>query len=207
MSQVKPSLRDEQAALTRGRILDAAAVAFGEGGFAGTRIEDVAARAGVAVPTVYKVFTTKPTLLVSALQRAMAGGDTEGSLHQQSWFTEQLEEPDPGRQLRLVARNARRVYERAGLLLNVLRAAGPLDPVLATAWDDIAAERLDRSRRTARRLVAKSRGRVRMARDSVALTLWSLTEPELFATYTGAGRTPEEYEDWLCDVLCRSLLT
>src|SRR5215211_8675014 len=142
-----PSLRAEQAARTRQRILDAAARMFEEQGFAATRIEDVAARAGVAVPTVYKAFTNKANLLTGAVNQAMAGGDT--APEQQAWFTEQLEEPDPDRQLQLIARNARRMYERAGQLVNVVRAAAPVDSELAHAWHDIVAQRIERSRRTA----------------------------------------------------------
>ena len=127
MSSVKgpPSLRAEQAAQTRQRILDAAEQVFEEQGFAGTRIEDVAVRARVAVPTVYKIFVNKANLLVGAVNRAIAGGNA--AVDQQAWFTEQLDEADPARQLHLIARNARRMYERAGHLVNVLRGDAYID--------------------------------------------------------------------------------
>ncbi len=199
------SLRAEQAAQTRRRILDAAARIFEEQGFAGTRIDVIAAEAGVAVPTVYKVFTNKVNLMVGALNQTMAGDDAT-PIDQQGWFTEQLHEPDPVRQLQLVARNARRIYERAGRLLNVLRAAAPLDHHLAQAWQNIGAQRLERSRRTAKHLNAKAVGRLRLSRDEIVMTLWALTEPELFTTYTAGNRTADRYQTWLSDILCRSLL-
>ena len=199
------SLRAEQAALTRSRILDAAAHEFEEQGYAGARIDDIAAAAGVAVPTVYKVFTNKVNLLVGSLNRAMAGDDA-ARIDQQDWFTEQLDEPDPERQLHLIARNARRIYECAGRLLNVLRGAAPLDAELNRAWQGIAAQRLDRSQATAESLNAKDGGRLRLSRAETATTLWTLTEPELFATYTAGRRTADQYESWLGDILCRSLL-
>jgi AcrR family transcriptional regulator len=205
MASVKTPLRTEQAAQTRRRILDAAARVFEEQGFAGARIEDIATRAGVAVPTVYKGFTNKPTLLVGALNRAMAG-DGDAAIDQQSWFTDQLQEPDPVRQLQLVARNARRLCERAGPLLAVLRSAAALDADLATAWDDIAVQRLERSSQTAESLIAKAGRRVRLTRDDTALTLYALTEPELFLTFTTNGKTADHYETWLADTLCRSAL-
>jgi AcrR family transcriptional regulator len=207
VASVKPrsSLRTEQAAQTRRRILDAAARVFEEQGFAGTRFDDIAAGAGVAVPTVYKVFINKVNLLVGALSQTMAGDDAT-SIAQQGWFTEQLDEPDPVRQLQLVARNARRIYERAGRLLNVLRAAAPLDRDLAKAWQDIAAQRLQRSRRTAKSITGKAAGRLRVSRDEIVMTLWALTEPELFTTYTAGNRTADQYQTWLGDILCRSLL-
>src|SRR5437762_349790 len=167
------SLRTEQAAQTRRRILSAAALVFEEQGFAGARIEDIAARAGVAVPTVYKVFTNKPTLLVGALNQAMAG-DGNAAIDQQTWFTEQLDEPDPVRQLQLIARNARRLCERAGPLLGVLRSAAPLDADLAHAWDEIARQRRERSRQTAKNLITKARRQVRLSRGDAALTLYAL---------------------------------
>jgi AcrR family transcriptional regulator len=208
MGSVKPpaSLRAEQAAETRRRILDAAAGVFERHGFAGTRIDDVAAAAGVATATVYKVFTNKVNLLIGAVNQRMAG-DVAAPLDAQVWFREQLNEPDPVRQLQLVARNARQMYERAGQALNVLRAAAPLDPDLARAWQDIAAQRVDRSRQTAKNLPAKASDRLRLTRDDTAATLLVLTEPELFTTYTAGGRTGAQYETWLADVLCRSLLS
>ena len=204
--KTKPTLRDEHAAQTRRRILEAARTVFIEQGYGGTRIEDVAATAGVAVPTIYKVFSNKRNLLVSALDMAMRGEDGEGTLEQQSWFTEQLAEPDPARQLCLVARNARRMYERAGSLLNVLRAAAPVDADLSGAWEDIAAQRIARSRRTAANLVTKADERLRLGRDELALTLLTLTEPELYTTYTRTGRSADSYEAWLGDILCRTVL-
>jgi AcrR family transcriptional regulator len=199
------SLRREQTAQTRRRILDAAARVFEEQGFAGVRIEQIATGAGVAVPTVYKVFTNKVNLLVGALNQAMAG-DAAASIDQQAWFTEQLDEPDPDRQLRLIARNARRLYERAGRLLNVLRAAAPLHPALGGAWQDIAAQRLERSRRTAKNLTTKAPDRLRLSRPETAITLLALTEPELFAAYVAGERTADQYEAWLGDLLCRAIL-
>ena len=207
MASVKASssFRTKQAAQTRRRILEAAVRVLEAQGFAGTRIDDVAAEAGVAVPTVYKAFTNKVNLLIGAVNQAMAGHDA-APIDQQAWFTEQLDEPDPMRQLRLIARNARRMYERAGQLLNVLRAAAPLNPDLAQAWHDIAAQRLDRSRRTAKSLATKAPDRLRLSRDDTALTLLALSEPELFTTYTTSHRTPDQYEAWLADILCRTLL-
>ena len=154
------SLRAEHAADTRRRILQAAADVFVELGYAGARIEDIATRAGVAVPTVYKVWTNKTNLLIGALNEAMTGaGDNAGAIDQQSWFIEQLEESDAVRQLQLVARNARRMYERAGRLLSVLRVAAPLDAELDHVWADITSDRLKRSRRTANNLLHKAGAR------------------------------------------------
>ena len=206
MAVVKTSLRTEQAAQTRARILDAAEQVFAAEGFAGARIEDIADRAGVAVPTVYKVFTNKRNLLVGALNRAMTDGGL-GAVDAQSWWTEQSEEPDPARQLELVARNARQIYMRAGAMLEAVRAAAPLDDDIAAAWDDITNARLARSRKTAKGFVAKAGRRARLSVEETALTLRSLTAPELFTEHVQARRTPAQYEAWLAHILRSALLS
>jgi AcrR family transcriptional regulator len=198
------SLRAEQSARTRRRILEAAADVMVEQGFGGARVEDIAERAEVAVPTVYKAFTNKRNLLVGAVDAVLT--DSDGTVvADQPWFTEQLDEPDPEEQLRLIARNARRMYERAAGLLGVLRASAPMDDELSAAWDTIHAQRVLRSQQSARALLAKAGDRALMGREDTALTLLTMTAPDLFTIYT-AQRSAARYERWLGEVLVRSLL-
>jgi AcrR family transcriptional regulator len=200
-------LRAEQAAQTRARILDAAREVFERRGYGGARIEDIATGAGVAVPTVYKGFTNKRTLLAGVVVRAMTGADYADDVEEQGWWQEQLREPDPAQQLRLVARNARRIYDRAATVLEILRAAAPLDPAIAAVWDDVFAQRVERSRRTARNLLEKAGNRSSFDVQETAITLLSLTRPELYTEQLALERTPEQYEKWLGDVLVSSLLS
>ena len=113
-------------------VCEAAYRLFSTKGYLATSIEDIAAEAGVAVATVYKVFTNKATVLSEAVARAMAGADGRARVEDQPWWREQFTEPDPARQLRLIARNARRIYDRAAAILEVVRAAAPLDEGIAT---------------------------------------------------------------------------
>ena len=198
------SLRTRQAQATRGLIVQAAATVFEENGYRGARIEDIAAAAGVAYPTVYKAFSNKRNLLSAAVQRAMTGG-VEEQVQRQRWFTEQLAEPDAVRQLRLVARNARQLNERAGRLLEVVRAAARADAEIDAIWRGINDERLTRARKTARALARKAQLRGTVAHT--ARTLWTLTLPELYgAQVHGAGMSAATYERWLGDVLVATLL-
>ncbi len=205
MVKGRASLRAEQAERTRHRILRAAGEVFAEQGFVGARIEDVAARAGVAVPTVYKVFTNKRNLLVGALNVALTGGD-DAPVDRQPWFTEQLEQPDPVEQVDLIARNARQIYDRAGAILEAVRAGATHDEDLAHAWDRINADRLARSKKSARHLIATAGRRPGMTADDVAVTLLVLTQPELYTAHLAAGRTAHQYESWLARVLRSTLL-
>jgi AcrR family transcriptional regulator len=207
--QVEPqtqrsSLRSEQAALTRSRIVEGAKAVFEARGYEGARIEDIASEAGVAVPTVYKVFANKRNLLKAAVEAAVRGGEA-GEVERQAWFREQLEEPTAEGQLRLIARNARRMYDRAGQLLEVVRSAAASDREIEALWRCINEERLGRARTSASRLASKAK--LRTTIDEAARTLWALSVPELYVLqiHTG-GLTPDDYERWLGDLLDAALL-
>src|SRR3954453_15352882 len=60
-------VRDEQAARTRARILDAASDLFLERGYARTTMKDIADRAGVARDTVHAVFGSKARVLTALI--------------------------------------------------------------------------------------------------------------------------------------------
>ena len=197
-------LRRAQAAATRARILDAAGVVFAGSGYERARIEDIAAEADVAYPTVYKAFGSKPALLTAAVAHAMSGGD-DGALDSQAWFQEQLDAPDPETQLRLVARNARKLYERAGRLLEVVRVAAAGDEKAAALWQTIDAERLERSRTTAKRLAAKAD--LRATVPATTRTLWALTLPEIYVLQVhDTDLAADQYERWLADLLVAAIL-
>jgi AcrR family transcriptional regulator len=197
-------LRRAQAAATRARIAERAAAVFERRGYERARIEDIASEAGVAYPTVYKVFGNKRNLLKAAVDAAMTGG-AEAAVEQQAWWREQLEAPTAERQLRLIARNARRIYDRAGRLLEVLRGSAASDEEIAALWESINDERLDRSRTSAKRLARKAM--LRTTTPQAARTLWTLSGPELYALQIHtAGITPDAYERWLGDLLVAALL-
>lgn len=62
---------DRRRARTRAALIDAAEIAFREGGYAGTRIEDVAERADVSVGSVYTHFHGKHGLYLAVVERAL----------------------------------------------------------------------------------------------------------------------------------------
>jgi AcrR family transcriptional regulator len=197
-------LRKRQAAATRRQIVAAAARAFERRGYEGARIADIAAEAGVAVPTVYKAFANKCNLLTAAAEAAMAG-DADCPVDRQAWWLEQLAAPDAGRQLELIARNARRIYERAGLLLEVVRGAARTDGGVAALWQRLTDERYERSTPSAERLAEKTR--LRTSVGEAARTLWALTAPELYVLQVERGGFgADRYERWLADLLKRALL-
>lgn len=68
-----PEPRTRDAERSRRQILDAARQAFAEHGLGGTRLDDVAQRAGVDKKLIYYYFQNKDTLFLAALEDVYAG--------------------------------------------------------------------------------------------------------------------------------------
>src|SRR3954453_3994972 len=99
--------RREQAAATRREILQAAQRLFENQGFAVTTMAAIAAEAGVALKTVYVAFETKSGVLRALWNLLLRGDEGDAPIAEREWYREVVEERDPERQLRLVARNSR----------------------------------------------------------------------------------------------------
>src|SRR6478609_2367686 len=75
----RSTLRSEQAAATRRRVLEASASCFADRGYTGTSLADIAERAGVSPETV-KANGPKRDLLLRAFEHAFAGTEGEEAL-------------------------------------------------------------------------------------------------------------------------------
>src|SRR4051812_48710241 len=115
--------RQEQAALTRRQILEAAQELFERQGYAATPMSAVAAHAQVALKTVYLVFETKSGLLRALWDLMLGGADDAIPVVDRPWYREMMDAPDAQRILELNARNSRLVKSRAAGLMRVIRDA------------------------------------------------------------------------------------
>jgi AcrR family transcriptional regulator len=81
LSRSESRSRPDDLQTTRAEILRAALAVFAEKGFDGARVDDIAARAQTAKPTIYYHYRSKADLYVAALEDAYAGmRDMEVSL-------------------------------------------------------------------------------------------------------------------------------
>ena len=71
-SSRRPSLRDEQKALTRRRLLDAAEAVFARSGFHGASVEEIAHEAGATSGALYSNFAGKEDLFLSLFEERIA---------------------------------------------------------------------------------------------------------------------------------------
>ena len=118
----KRSSGRERAAVTRGRIVRAAHDLFVEQGYSGTRMTDIAAKAGVAVQTVYFTFHTKAELLSACYERAVLGEDAAPP-PLQPWYAETLAATSGEKALRAFAVGNGSILARIAVLDDVVRAA------------------------------------------------------------------------------------
>jgi len=199
--------RREQAAATRRGILQAAQRLFERDGYAATTMAAIAAEAGVALKTVYVAFETKSGLLRALWHLLLRGDEADVPVADRAWYQEVVEEPDPERQLRLNARNARAVKERAGTLMGVIRNASPADADIEALWDRIQSDFYDNQRSIVKALDSKKAlGRgldVTRATD----ILWTLNHPDTWQLLVRErGWTPEQWEQWFGDTAASQLL-
>jgi AcrR family transcriptional regulator len=121
--------RREQAQATRAAIAVAARRLFLARGWAGTRVRDVAREAGVAEPTVYAVYGSKAGLahaLVDAVDLAAGVARSEHGILAAG--------EDPAAQLAAMVAADRRLFERGGDVIALLRDAGRSEPALQAAY-------------------------------------------------------------------------
>jgi AcrR family transcriptional regulator len=196
--------RTEQAAATRGRILEAATRLFAERGFESTTVTAIAAAAGVSDETVYAAFRTKRGLL-GELVRSAVRGESDLPVAQQPAARAVESVADQREQLRLFAGDVAKRLERVAPLIDVLAAAARTNPELAelqSAIDDSRAENLGLFVDA-----LAARGSLRLGRTAAVEEVWTLASPELHTLLRGRrGWSRARYQRWLADSLARLLL-
>jgi AcrR family transcriptional regulator len=199
--------RQQQAAATRRGILEAAERLFERQGYPATTMEAIAGAAGVALKTVYVAFTTKSGLLRALWDLLLKGDQDEAAVAERPWFRAVVDEPDPQRQLRLNAHNARVVKQRISGVLKVVRSAAAVDPDADALWRLIQSDFYANQRVVVESLHAKKALRNGLGVDHATDILWTLNHPDVWLLLVGErGWTAEEWERWFAGTTCEQLL-
>ncbi len=87
----RPSLRDEQKALTRRRLLDSAEAVFARSGYHGASVEEIAREAGATSGALYSNFASKEDLFLALFEERIATdvGDYSQIVAKAATFEEQ----------------------------------------------------------------------------------------------------------------------
>ena len=199
--------RQEQAAATRREILHVARRLFEDQGYAATTMAAIASEAGVALKTVYVAFETKSGVLRALWNSALRGDEDEIPVAQRAWYRQALEEPDPERQLRLNARNARAAKTRIGGLFAVIRDGAQVDSDIAALWARIESEFYENQERIVKTLHRKGALLPGLGPKRATDILWTLNHPDVWLLLVGArGWKPERFERWFADTAVAQLL-
>jgi AcrR family transcriptional regulator len=199
--------RREQAAATRREILEAAQRLFERQGYAATTMAAIAAEAGVALKTVYVAFETKSGVLRALWHLLLRGDEADVPMGERQWYRDVLAEPDPRRQLRLVAQNSRAVKVRAAALMKVIRDAAPTEPDIEALWSRIQTDFHEIQRPIVAALDERDALRPELDVARATDLLWTLNHPDLWHLLVGErGWTAKQYEQWFADAVCSQLL-
>jgi AcrR family transcriptional regulator len=210
VSEVKPrkyksAVRDEQAARTRARILDAAGELFLERGYARTTVQDLAERAGVARDTVHAIFGGKPRVLTALIDQRLVPDGSVASITQTPAAQAIRDEPDPRRQIEMFAEWITGISTRLRPVFEILRTASAVEPEMA----DVFAE-MDRFRMKNMQLYARwfaARGDLRVSTKKAGEIIWALSSPDVARMFCDElGWSQAQHARWLGDALVRTLL-
>jgi AcrR family transcriptional regulator len=199
--------RAEKAERTRQAIVDAATDLFIDPGYSATTIQAIASRADVAVETVYKRFGSKSRLLSAILEPAIVGNSEGLDLLELPEVEEIRRCSDQRRQVRLLGHFSRSILDRTLTAHQILASAAATDP----AARSVQAEDQERRHRTQSAfigfLAANGPLRTGVSEATAVDTYGVLANPSTFELLTEQrGWSPDQYEQWLGDVLARLLL-
>jgi AcrR family transcriptional regulator len=198
-------VRQEQAAQTRARILDAAAALFESNGYARTTVNAIAERAGVAADTVYAVFGSKARVLTALIDQRLAPTAGTKNVFDRPEAQAVRDEPDQRRQVHLFARDIAALSSAVRPLYEMLRTASAVEPEMAQIHAEMDGYRLRNMRRVADWLA--DRGPLRVDVDRAAEVIWAVASPDVARLLCDVqGWAEDRYAGWLEDTLVRTLL-
>ncbi|MEO7260498.1 MAG: TetR family transcriptional regulator [Jatrophihabitantaceae bacterium] len=199
--------RAEQAAGTRHRILAAAQALFTEHGYTATSVAQIAARAEVAVDTLYATVGRKPALLRELLEAALSGADETVPAEQRDYVRIIRAVGTAGEKIAVYAEAVARIGFRMAPVHRALAEAALRDSGCAALRGQISARRAANMRLFAADLRATGELRADLTDDDVADIIWSMNAAEYYALLVGErGWTAERFQAWLVDAWTRTLL-
>lgn len=199
--------RGEQARATRRRVIAAASELFVAQGYGSTTLEEIAARAAVAVQTVYFHFGNKRSLLKEAVDVASVGDDEPVAVLDRPIIQRIRDEPDAHRALALWTEMSRDIYLRVAPIMQVVRDAAAADPDMAEQWQVNQTQRLTAHHELARILADKGALRPGLTTARATDILFALISPELYLLLTAQRHwTPDQWQHWITTTASNAIL-
>ena len=200
---VKP-FRGSRTRTTRRKIVTAAAELFVADGYHATTLEQIAARAGVAVQTVYFHFGNKRSVLKEAVDVAAVGDDEPVAMLDRPWLEEARAESDPRRVIALWTGYGRGIVTRVGPIMRVVRDAAVVDPEMAEQWATNETQTAAAFRVLAEQL--EGMRALRVSVDEATDILCALSGLGMYFVLADRGWSAEQWEHFVVDALTHALL-
>jgi AcrR family transcriptional regulator len=201
------SVREESARRTRQAVVAAAGELFVERGYAATSLADIAAAAGVARPTVFAAFGSKPALLRQVLDQALAGDDAPVAVADRPWFRPVWDATRPAAVLDAYADVCILIARRAARLFETVRRAADGAPEVAELWNTMQSNRRAGATMVVKRIQALGDLAPGLNTDTATDTLWIFNDPALYASLALQRNWPEDaFRRWLAGSMRSALL-
>jgi AcrR family transcriptional regulator len=199
------AVREEQAARTRTRILDAAAELFLERGYARTTMKDIAVQADVARDTVHATFGSKARVLTALIDYRLV---PDGSVTNVTQLPEALAikgEVDQRKQIELFAKFVAGISTELRPVFEILRTASAVEPEMAKVFEEMDQFRMNNMQTYASWIAA--RGPLRVSTRQAGEIIWALASLDVARMLCDElGWTESQHARWLSDTLIRTLL-
>ncbi len=194
----------EQAAATRGKVVDAATELFLRDGFVTTTMTAIAKEAGVAVQTLYLAFGSKTAILQAAFDHALRG-DAETDIADQEWYAQVVAGTDGPAALRLMCDRSSAVIGRAAPLFDVMRAASA-DPEVGGMLAHNKKLRYAGYRHLLENVSTRAGFNSNLTlEDALGIVYTALSEDAYLLMVTEHGSTPERWLAWVTETCCGQL--
>ena len=133
--------RKQAAAANRRAILDAALELFSTRGYTATSMAAIAARADVALDTVYASVGRKPELARLLIETAISGTTQAVSAEDRDYVQAIRAAPDAGTKIDIYASAMRVIAGRLAPVLAILQQAASAAPELTVLWREVSERR------------------------------------------------------------------
>jgi AcrR family transcriptional regulator len=199
------AVREEQAARTRMRILDAASELFLERGYGRTTIKDIAARADVARDTVHAIFGSKARVLTALLDQRLVLDVTVANVTERPDAQAIKNEVDQRKQIELFAEFITGISTQLRPVAEILRTASAVDPEMGKVFEEMDGFRMINMQTYAKWIAA--RGPLRVSTRRAGEIIWALASQDVARMLCDElGWTQSQHARWLADTLIRTLL-
>jgi AcrR family transcriptional regulator len=192
------SRRQAQVLATRLRIIETAKALFVAHGYPATTLEAIADAADTSLPTLYRLFSSKPALLKAVIDVSFGGDDQPIAFADRPDTQAARGETDPRAMIRAFARIGRDLMERTSAILRVLATAAAVDPDAAQLMDEIRRQRHTGQSRIVAALAARDFLDPGLGISEAADMTYAALSPDVHHILTvERGWTAGQYEQWL----------